>query len=71
MDVRGFYFGQYDLLGTTMGNTRDFARLLRLLSEHRMPPPIIDRVIPLDDAAKAHEHLENSSGFGKTVLEHA
>jgi NADPH:quinone reductase-like Zn-dependent oxidoreductase len=71
MDVRSFYFGQYDLLGTTMGNTRDFAGLLRTLSEHRIPPPVIDRVFPLDDAAKAHEHLETSSGFGKTVLEHA
>jgi NADPH:quinone reductase-like Zn-dependent oxidoreductase len=70
MDVRSFYFGQYDLLGTTMGNTRDFAGLLRLLAEHRIPPPVIDRVFPLNDAAQAHEHLETSSGFGKTVLEH-
>lgn len=71
MDVRGFYFGQYDLLGTTMGNTGDFAGLLRLLSERRIPPPVIDRVFRLDDAAQAHKHLETSSGFGKTVLEHA
>ncbi|MBB3606000.1 NADPH:quinone reductase-like Zn-dependent oxidoreductase [Mycolicibacterium sp. BK556] len=70
MDVRGFYFGQYDLLGTTMGNTRDFAGLLRLLSEHRIPPPVIDRVFALDCAAQAHEHIETSTGFGKTVLEH-
>jgi NADPH:quinone reductase-like Zn-dependent oxidoreductase len=70
MDVRQFYFGQYDLLGTTMGSTRDFTSLLNLLTEHRIPPPLIDRVFPLDDAAHAHAHLELSSGFGKTVLEH-
>lgn len=70
MDVRRFYFGQYDLLGTTMGNTRDFAGLLKLLAEHHVPPPLIDRVFPLEDAAKAHEYLETSVGFGKTVLEH-
>lgn len=69
MDVRRFYFGQYDLLGTTMGNTRDFAGLLGLLAEHRVPPPVIDRVFGLDDAAAAHEHLEATRGFGKTVLE--
>ena len=69
MDVRRFYFGQYDLLGTTMGNVRDFAGLLDLLDEHRVPPPIIDRVFPLGDAALAHEHLETTRGFGKTVLE--
>lgn len=70
MDVRAFYFGQYDLLGTTMGNVRDFAGLLRLLAERRVPPPVIDRVFPLDHAAQAHEHLETTRGFGKTVLEH-
>jgi len=69
MDVRRFYFGQYDLLGTTMGNVRDFAGLLGLLAEHRVPPPVIDRIFPLDQAAEAHEHLENARGFGKTVLE--
>ncbi|MDW5611834.1 MULTISPECIES: quinone oxidoreductase family protein [Mycobacteriaceae] len=71
MDVRGFFFGQYDLLGTTMGNIRDFAGLLDLLAENRVPPPVIDRTFGLDDAARAHEHLETTRGFGKTVLEHA
>jgi len=69
MDVRKFYFGQYDLLGTTMGNVRDFAGLLELLAEHRVPPPVVDRVFPLDEAATAHQHLETTRGFGKTVLE--
>ena len=69
MDVRKFYFGQYDLLGTTMGTVGDFAGLSTLLAEGRVPPPIIDRAFGLDDAAAAHEHLELASGFGKTVLE--
>ena len=71
MDVRKFYFSQYDLLGTTMGNVRDVAGLSKLLTERSVPPPIIDRVFPLDEAAKSHEYLELSSGFGKTVLENA
>lgn len=71
MDVRRFYFGQYDLLGTTMGNTRDFAGLLNLLATRHIPPPLIDRCFPLDQAADAHRHLESASGFGKTVLEHS
>jgi NADPH:quinone reductase-like Zn-dependent oxidoreductase len=69
IDVRPFYFGQYDLLGTTMGSPHDFTGLLRLMDEHDVPPPVIDRVFPLDRAADAHTHLESGAGFGKVVLE--
>lgn len=68
LGVRPFYFGQYDLLGTTMGSPRDFAGLLRLMEEFTVPPPVIDRAFPLDRAAEAHAHLESGAGFGKTVL---
>lgn len=67
--LRPYYFGQYDLLGTTMGSPRDFAGLLDLLRDHRVRPPVVDRTFPLDEAAAAHHHLESGGGFGKTVLE--
>jgi NADPH:quinone reductase-like Zn-dependent oxidoreductase len=69
LDVRRFYFGQFDLLGTTMGSTRDFAGLLALLDGHDVSPPVIDRMFPLDEAAAAHAYLETGAGFGKIVLE--
>lgn len=69
IDVRKFYFGQYSLLGTTLGSTRDFTGLLALLDEHAIAPPVIDRSFPLEQAAAAHEHLEQGGGFGKIVLE--
>lgn len=68
LDVRSFFFGQYDLLGTTMGSPADFAGLLRLLEAHDVPPPVIDRTFALDHAAEAHAYLESGAGFGKTVL---
>jgi NADPH:quinone reductase-like Zn-dependent oxidoreductase len=69
LDVRAFYFGQYDLLGTTMGSTRDFAGLLAFMDSHRVPTPVIDRVFPLDEAAAAHQYLEGGRAFGKVVLD--
>jgi NADPH:quinone reductase-like Zn-dependent oxidoreductase len=51
-----------------MGSPRDFAGLLRLIAERAVPPPVIDRTFPLDQAAAAHTHLEGGSGFGKVVL---
>lgn len=70
LDVRHFYFGQYDLLGTTMGGPRDFAGLLSLIETGAVGPPVVDRSFPLDRAAEAHEYLEQGSGFGKVVLDH-
>ena len=70
MDVRSFYFGQFDLLGTTMGSSRDFAGLLRMIDRCSVRPPVIDREFPLDRAAEAHEYLERGRTFGKCVLRH-
>jgi NADPH:quinone reductase-like Zn-dependent oxidoreductase len=68
LDVRPYFFGQYELIGTTMGSPRDFAGLLRLLSEHAAAPVPISAVFGLDEAARAHEYLEAGGGFGKVVL---
>ncbi|HEV7581234.1 MAG TPA: zinc-binding dehydrogenase [Mycobacterium sp.] len=70
MDVRSFYFGQFDLLGTTMGSSRDFAGLLDMIDRCSMRAPVIDREFPLDRAAEAHEYLERGRTFGKCVLTH-
>lgn len=67
--VRPFYFGQYDLLGSTMGSPEDFAGLLGLLATHRVTPPLIDRRFPLAEVAQAHTYLESGQAFGKVVLD--
>ena len=70
MDIRSFYFGQFDLLGTTMGSATDFAGLLNMMGRCAVRPPVIDREFPLDQAAQAHEYLEAGRTFGKCVLTH-
>jgi zinc-binding alcohol dehydrogenase/oxidoreductase len=70
MDIRSFYFGQFDLLGTTMGSSRDFAGLLDMIDRCSVRAPVIDREFPLDRAAEAHEYLERGRSFGKCVLTH-
>ncbi|MFZ2178292.1 MAG: zinc-binding dehydrogenase [Rhodococcus sp. (in: high G+C Gram-positive bacteria)] len=70
LDVRPFYFGQYELIGTTMGSPQDFTGLLSLLDAKTVPPVPISAVFPLTEAAAAHKHLEQGSGFGKIVLSH-
>jgi NADPH:quinone reductase-like Zn-dependent oxidoreductase len=66
LQVRPFYFGQFSLLGTTMGSPRDFAALLRVLGGAGWRP-IIDSVFPLAEAARAYDRIEGEH-FGKIVL---
>ncbi len=67
LDVRGFYFGQFSLLGTTMGSPSEFAGLLASV-HHGDWSPVIDSVRPLEEAAAAHARLESGEHFGKLVL---
>lgn len=70
LTMREFYFGQFELIGTTMGSPQDMTGLLSLMAERKVRPPVIDRSYPLDEAAAAHERLESGAGFGKIVLLH-
>jgi NADPH:quinone reductase-like Zn-dependent oxidoreductase len=68
LQIRPFYFGQYELIGTTMGSPADMDGLLRFLARHAVPPPVIDQDFPLSQAAAAHQRLESADGFGKVIL---
>jgi NADPH:quinone reductase-like Zn-dependent oxidoreductase len=68
LGVRPIYFGQFSILGTTMGSPREFAALLAAI-ERGTWAPAIDSVRPLADAASAHERMEAGAHFGKLVLD--
>jgi NADPH:quinone reductase-like Zn-dependent oxidoreductase len=68
IEVRPFYFGQYTVLGTTMGSPADFRGLLDLMAARTIAPPLIDREFALADVAAAHTYLEDGAAFGKIVL---
>jgi NADPH:quinone reductase-like Zn-dependent oxidoreductase len=69
IDLRRLYFGQWSLLGSTMGSPRDFDGLLHLLAENAAWRPHVDRSFALDDAAAAHAAMERHEHTGKLVLE--
>ena len=45
----------------------ELAEVLEHVGSGRLMP-VVDRVLPLEDVAAAHRHLESRAGFGKTVL---
>lgn len=67
MDLRQIFFKQIGIVGSTMGSKADLYEVLRLVQRGKLQP-VMDRVFALDEAASAHEHLENGGQFGKVVL---
>lgn len=67
LDLRAFFYGQYNLLGTTMGSAEEFADMLRFVVDIRLKP-VVDRTFTLDDYAAAFNRLENAEQFGKIAL---
>ena len=66
-NLRDVFWRQVSILGSTMGNHREFVEVLRLYESGKLRP-VIDSVVPLADAAKAHARMDAGTQFGKIVL---
>jgi NADPH:quinone reductase-like Zn-dependent oxidoreductase len=66
-DLRYLFSRNLSLLGSFMGSRSELYTVLTLVVEGKLRP-IIDRVMPLAECAKAHELLEKREQFGKIVL---
>ncbi|HEU0054401.1 MAG TPA: zinc-binding dehydrogenase [Longimicrobium sp.] len=67
LDVRVVFWKQIEVLGTTMASVAEFEAMLDAVFSGRLRP-VVDSVMPLDDAREAHERLEAGGQFGKIVL---
>jgi len=66
-DLRHIFFRQVQVLGSTMGSHREFLDVMKCLFRGQLKP-VIDRVLPLPEARKGHELIEQRAVFGKIVL---
>jgi NADPH:quinone reductase-like Zn-dependent oxidoreductase len=60
------FFGQMDLLGSTMGNASDFEAVLKAIDGGMRP--VVDSTYPLADVQAALTRLDAAEQFGKVVL---
>ncbi|HEX2201912.1 MAG TPA: alcohol dehydrogenase catalytic domain-containing protein [Longimicrobium sp.] len=67
VDVRVLFWKQLELIGTTMSSRAEFEAMLQAVWGGGLRP-VIDSVMPLDDACEAHARLEAGGQFGKIVL---
>lgn len=62
------FFGQYELIGSTMGTFREFDELTGLVASGL--PVAIDSILSWSDYPDALARLESGEQFGKIVLDH-
>lgn len=68
LNARIIFWKQIQILGTTMGNAKEFEEMLAFISTQEIAP-IIDQVFSFEKANEALALMEKSKQFGKIVLE--
>lgn len=66
-DIRHIFFRQLEILGSTMGSRKELMEVLRHIFAGRLKG-VVDRVLPLHEAAEAHRLIEGRMIFGKIIL---
>lgn len=66
-DLRHIFYRQLQIIGSTMGGPKDFRDVMACIFRGQLRP-VIDRVLPVSDAWKAHDLIEGRHVFGKIVL---
>jgi NADPH:quinone reductase-like Zn-dependent oxidoreductase len=66
-DLRRVFFLQQRIVGSTMGTRDELARLVRLMADTGLRP-VVDSVLPLEEAETAFRRLSAGDVFGKIVL---
>lgn len=68
LNLREFFYGQYTMLGTTMGSREELREMLEFIEKHKIHP-VIDSIFPLSKTKEAFSKLDDSVQFGKIVLQ--
>lgn len=68
LNARAIFWKQIQILGTTMGTSSEFQKMLDFMNTQKITP-IIEQVFKFTEAEKAINLMENSTQFGKIVME--
>ena len=66
-DLRQVFYRQLSILGSFMGAKAELMSAMKFIEEGKIRA-VIDQVMPLEEARRAHELMEDRAQFGKLVL---
>jgi NADPH:quinone reductase-like Zn-dependent oxidoreductase len=67
LDINQLFGRHLALMGSWMGRRSELVEVLKFVRDGRLKP-VVDRVLPLDQAREAHRLIEAREHFGKIVL---
>jgi NADPH:quinone reductase-like Zn-dependent oxidoreductase len=67
INLRLVFFKLLSILGSTMGSLAELREVFQHVESGKLNP-VVDRVLPVERIAEAHQVLENREAFGKVVL---
>ncbi|WP_053219859.1 zinc-binding dehydrogenase [Virgibacillus senegalensis] len=67
INIRKFFYGQYQLFGSTMGSREELRDMLRFIEEHNIHP-VVGNTFALKEAQAAFDYLQEGKQFGKVAL---
>ncbi|KRG11072.1 zinc-binding dehydrogenase [Lederbergia galactosidilytica] len=67
INIRDFFYGQFNLLGSTMGSAEEYNEMLQFIEKHEIKP-VIDQVYPLEQYAQGFKRMESANQFGKIAF---
>lgn len=68
LDLRNFFYSQFQLLGSTMGSREELREMIAHIEKYKTRP-IVDKVFELNEAVEAFQYLEESKNFGKIAFQ--
>jgi NADPH:quinone reductase-like Zn-dependent oxidoreductase len=68
LDVNHLYLNQITVMGATGGSAEDVTLSLGAAAQGKFKA-LIDQILPLAEAARAHEIVESRGGLGKVLLD--
>jgi len=67
LDIRSFFYGQYQLIGSTMGSREELRALLTFMEKHDIHP-VVGSTFPLDKVDEAFTFLQENKQIGKIAI---
>ena len=67
-DIRQVFYRHLTILGSFMGSKAELLEAMKFIESGKIRA-VVDRVLPLSEARRAHELMEDRAQFGKVVLQ--